>query len=44
MDVKAFCAELFSALAKAGFAERLALQVEGFVVSGRASSPGEGTG
>jgi hypothetical protein len=40
MDVKAFCAELFSALAKVGFAERLALQVEGFAVSGRAFLPG----
>jgi hypothetical protein len=39
MNVKAFCSELLSALAKADFVERVALQVEGFVVSGRAFLP-----
>ena len=41
MDVKTFCAELFSALAKADFAERIALQVEGFQTA-VASSGSEG--
>ena len=39
MDVKAFCSELLSALARADFVERVALQVEVFVVSGRAFLP-----
>lgn len=39
MDVKAFCSELMSALARADFVERVALQVEVFVVSGRAFLP-----
>ncbi len=39
MDVKAFCSELLSALARADFVESVALQVEVFVVSGRAFLP-----
>ena len=41
MDVKAFCSELLAALAKADFVERVAIEVEGFVVSGRAHLPKE---
>ena len=39
MDVRAFCSECLSALARADSIERVALQVEGFVVSGRAFLP-----
>ena len=41
MDVRAFCSELLSALARADFVERVALQVEGFVASGQVFLPKE---
>jgi hypothetical protein len=39
MDVRAFCSDLLSALARADFVERVALQVEDFVASGQVFLP-----